>query len=106
MVAAFASAHLWALARKDTEAFLSQVKDSYPKLSFLSLLGNTACPNELVLKDEDDYQRYRYYVLHTLPGLKFLDSRGVSDKVRVRVLRITNVLCCVGPPWLPAPLEF
>jgi len=72
----------------DTEAFLSQVKDSYPKLSFLSLLGNTACPNELVLKDEDDYQRYRYYVLHTLPGLKFLDSRGVSDKERTEAARV------------------
>lgn len=32
-----------------------------PSLQYLSLLGNIACPNELVCKekDEDDYQRYR-----------------------------------------------
>jgi hypothetical protein len=44
----------------------------------MSLLGNEACPNELVLKDESDYQRYRYYVLYHLPHLKFLDSRSVT----------------------------
>jgi hypothetical protein len=36
---------------------MMQIKASYPNLSFLSLLGNEACPNELVLKDESDYQR-------------------------------------------------
>lgn len=50
----------------DTEAFLKKIKSSYPRLTFLSLLGNTACPNELVLKDEDDYQRYRYFVLYSV----------------------------------------
>eukprot|EP00037_Helgoeca_nana_P006907 m.63160 g.63160 ORF g.63160 m.63160 type:complete len:271 (+) comp17759_c0_seq1:234-1046(+) len=62
----------------DTEKFLAQIKKSYPKLRFMSLLGNEACPNELVLKDESDYQRYRYYVLYHLPHLKFLDSRSVT----------------------------
>mmetsp|Transcript_3133 Transcript_3133/g.7550 ORF Transcript_3133/g.7550 Transcript_3133/m.7550 type:complete len:267 (-) Transcript_3133:112-912(-) len=62
----------------DTEKFLKQIKAAYPKLRFLSLLGNKACPNELVLKDEQDYQRYRYFVLFHLPGLKFLDSRTVN----------------------------
>lgn len=72
----------------DTEAFLAQIKASYPKLTFLSLLGNTACPNELVLKDEEDYQRYRYYVLYSLPALKFLDSRPVSATERQEALRV------------------
>ncbi|KAM7385512.1 hypothetical protein PAMP_001594 [Pampus punctatissimus] len=49
---------------------------------YLSLLGNEACPNQLVSpdKDEDDYQRYRYFVLHKLPHLKFLDTRKVTKK--------------------------
>uniref|UniRef100_A0A3B5QI94 Leucine rich melanocyte differentiation associated n=2 Tax=Xiphophorus TaxID=8082 RepID=A0A3B5QI94_XIPMA len=48
----------------------------------LSLLGNEACPNQLVSldKDDDDYQRYRYFVLYKLPQLKFLDSRKVTKK--------------------------
>lgn len=35
--------------------------DVTPSLEYLSLLGNEACPNQLVSldKDEDDYQRYR-----------------------------------------------
>ncbi|TWW78961.1 Leucine-rich melanocyte differentiation-associated protein [Takifugu flavidus] len=51
-------------------------------LAYLSLLGNEACPNQLVSpdKDEDDYQRYRYFVLHKLPHLKFLDSRKVTRR--------------------------
>eukprot|EP00040_Diaphanoeca_grandis_P010148 m.51970 g.51970 ORF g.51970 m.51970 type:complete len:271 (+) comp21526_c0_seq1:142-954(+) len=62
----------------DTEKLLVQVKACYPKLRFLSLLGNEACPNELMMKDEDDYKRYRYFVLFHLPDLKFLDSRPTS----------------------------
>lgn len=72
----------------DAEAFLKQISASYPKLTFLSLLGNTACPNELVLKDEEDYQRYRYFVLYSLPKLKFLDSRPVSDRERTEAARV------------------
>lgn len=49
--------------------------------SFLSLLGNAACPNELVSKEEEDYRRYRYLVLYHLPQLKFLDSSPVHPAV-------------------------
>uniref|UniRef100_A0A3P8UH86 Leucine rich melanocyte differentiation associated n=1 Tax=Cynoglossus semilaevis TaxID=244447 RepID=A0A3P8UH86_CYNSE len=53
-----------------------------PNLHTLTLLGNQACPNQLVSpdKDEDDYQRYRYFVLHKLPQLKFLDTRRVTSR--------------------------
>lgn len=83
----------------DTEKLLMQVKSNCPKLRFLSLLGNEACPNELMMKDEDDYKRYRYFVLYHLPDLKFLDSRPVSqfelqEAARVgqfmRVIKVTG----------------
>ncbi|KAM9847562.1 leucine-rich melanocyte differentiation-associated protein [Aulostomus maculatus] len=66
----------------DIEALLEHLADATPSLEYLSLLGNEACPNQLVSpdKDEDDYQRYRYFVLHKLPHLKFLDSRRVTRK--------------------------
>ncbi|CAL8256014.1 unnamed protein product [Lota lota] len=53
-----------------------------PGLRYLSLLGNEACPNQLVSpdKDEDDYQRYRYFVLYKMPQLKFLDTRKVTSR--------------------------
>lgn len=72
----------------DTEKFLVQVKESFPNLSFLSLLGNEACPNELVLKDESDYQRYRYFVLYHLPRLTFLDSRAVKPEEVAEASRV------------------
>ncbi|XP_055082988.1 leucine-rich melanocyte differentiation-associated protein [Periophthalmus magnuspinnatus] len=64
----------------DIEALLEHLAEVTPALVYLSLLGNEACPNQLVSpdKDEDDYQRYRYFVLHKLPQLKFLDTRKVS----------------------------
>lgn len=69
---------------ENLEAFLDKVKTNLPNLSFLSLLMNIACPNELLPGfDEEDYQRYRYLVLYALPGLKFLDSRAVTQTVCV-----------------------
>ncbi|KAK1164533.1 leucine-rich melanocyte differentiation-associated protein-like [Acipenser oxyrinchus oxyrinchus] len=64
------------------ESLLDHVAEVAPSLEYLSLLGNEACPNELVSldKDEDDYQRYRYFVLHKLTNLKFLDTRKVSKR--------------------------
>ncbi|XP_060943681.1 leucine-rich melanocyte differentiation-associated protein [Limanda limanda] len=66
----------------DIEALLEHLADVTPALEYLSLLGNEACPNQLVSldKDEDDYQRYRYFVLYKLPQLKFLDTRKVTPK--------------------------
>nr|XP_056704274.1 leucine-rich melanocyte differentiation-associated protein [Euleptes europaea] len=64
----------------ELEKLLDHLAEVAPSLEYLSLLGNSACPNELVCKDKDegDYQRYRYFVLHKLSNLKFLDSRKVS----------------------------
>lgn len=64
----------------ELEGLLDHLAEVAPSLEYLSLLGNVACPNELVCKDKDegDYQRYRYFVLHKLTNLKFLDSRKVS----------------------------
>lgn len=41
------------------EVFLPLVSKAFPNLTFLSLLKNPACPNELTGKDQDDYRRYR-----------------------------------------------
>uniref|UniRef100_A0A672L9K6 Leucine-rich repeat-containing protein C10orf11-like n=1 Tax=Sinocyclocheilus grahami TaxID=75366 RepID=A0A672L9K6_SINGR len=65
-------------------ALLEHLVEVTPALEYLSLLGNEACPNQLVSmdKDEDDYQRYRYFVLHKLTNLKFLDTRKVTQSER------------------------
>lgn len=53
----------------------------------MSLLGNPGCPDQLTnptSTDEDDYERYRLYAIHTLPPtLRFLDSRRVTQQERL-----------------------
>nr|XP_023402875.1 leucine-rich melanocyte differentiation-associated protein isoform X1 [Loxodonta africana]XP_023402876.1 leucine-rich melanocyte differentiation-associated protein isoform X1 [Loxodonta africana]XP_023402877.1 leucine-rich melanocyte differentiation-associated protein isoform X1 [Loxodonta africana]XP_023402878.1 leucine-rich melanocyte differentiation-associated protein isoform X1 [Loxodonta africana]XP_023402879.1 leucine-rich melanocyte differentiation-associated protein isoform X1 [Loxod len=72
----------------DLECLLDHLAEVTPALEYLSLLGNVACPNELVSleKDEEDYKRYRYFVLHKLPNLKFLDAQKVTKQEREEAL--------------------
>ncbi|XP_045424854.1 leucine-rich melanocyte differentiation-associated protein isoform X2 [Lemur catta] len=72
----------------DLECLLDHLAEVTPALEYLSLLGNVACPNELVSleKDEEDYKRYRCFVLHKLPNLKFLDARKVTRQEREEAL--------------------
>ncbi|XP_064479754.1 leucine-rich melanocyte differentiation-associated protein-like [Ornithodoros turicata] len=74
----------------DLERLVSTLQQYYPNLTFLSLLGNPACPDQITNpeKDEDDYRRYRYYVIHKLVNLRFLDSRCVSNGERREAQRI------------------
>ncbi|NWV22563.1 LRMDA protein, partial [Origma solitaria] len=74
--------------RNTCKILLDHLAEVVPSLQYLSLLGNIACPNELVCKekDEDDYQRYRYFVLHKLTNLKFLDTRKVTRREREEAL--------------------
>ncbi|NXK03404.1 LRMDA protein, partial [Herpetotheres cachinnans] len=74
--------------RNTCKILLDHLAEVVPSLQYLSLLGNMACPNELVCKekDEDDYQRYRYFVLHKLRNLKFLDTRKVTRREREEAL--------------------
>nr|XP_020861855.1 leucine-rich repeat-containing protein C10orf11 homolog isoform X1 [Phascolarctos cinereus] len=72
----------------DLEGLLNHLAEVTPALEYLSLLGNIACPNELVNleKDEDDYKRYRCFVLYKLPNLKFLDAKKVTKSEREEAL--------------------
>jgi len=46
---------------KDLDRLLCILRTRLPALTYLSLLGNEACPDQLSShdKDEDDYRRYR-----------------------------------------------
>ena len=48
---------------RDLDSLLDKIARNMPCLTYLSLLGNEACPNQLSAsdKDEEDYQRYRYH---------------------------------------------
>jgi len=46
---------------KDLDRLLCVLRTRVPALTYLSLLGNEACPDQLSShdRDEDDYRRYR-----------------------------------------------
>ncbi|ODN05964.1 Leucine-rich repeat-containing protein C10orf11 [Orchesella cincta] len=65
----------------DFVSLLTTLKRCTPALRYLSLLGNPGCPDRLTADDvdESDYLRYRYFVIHHLPGLRFLDHKPVTQ---------------------------
>ncbi|BFZ02952.1 hypothetical protein BsWGS_05991 [Bradybaena similaris] len=84
---------------RDLNGLLQQLVDKLPNLTYLSLLGNEACPNQLSCsdKDDEDYQRYRYYVLYKLPGLKFLDSTPATAAEHTEAKRVGPYMLVVRP---------
>eukprot|EP00727_Mastigamoeba_balamuthi_P008692 m51a1_g4445 putative leucine-rich repeat-containing protein c10orf11 homolog (235) ;mRNA; f:134299-135459 len=56
-------------------------------LQTLSMLKNPACPSEYFGGDDDEYKRFRLYVLHRLRTLRFLDLRAVTDAERAEAER-------------------
>uniref|UniRef100_A0A3B1JXY5 Leucine rich melanocyte differentiation associated n=2 Tax=Astyanax mexicanus TaxID=7994 RepID=A0A3B1JXY5_ASTMX len=87
---------------------LEHLQEVTPALEYLSLLGNEACPNQLVSldKDEDDYQRYRYFVLHKLKNLKFLDSRRVTAREQLEAEARGSFMKVVKPKFEQWSLMF
>lgn len=83
----------------DIEQLVTKIAMHFPALTYLSLLGNQACPNQLtnLENDEADYQRYRYFVLHHLPNLKFLDSTKVRESERIEAKRRGQFMKVVRP---------
>ena len=81
------------------EKLLKQLARNFPNLRFLSLLGNKACPNQLssAEKDEEDYRRYRYFVISKLQSLRFLDSSKVTNIERRRAVQMGFLMKVVNP---------
>ncbi|KAK3777510.1 hypothetical protein RRG08_044802 [Elysia crispata] len=83
----------------DLNSLIDKLASKCPNLTYLSLLGNQACPNQLSScdKDDEDYQRYRYYVLYKLPKLKFLDSTPVAPSEVAEAKRVGPFMVVVRP---------
>jgi len=50
----------------DLTLFIDRVTKAFPNISYISMLKNPACPNQLIGKDQDQYRRYRC-------GARYLD---------------------------------
>jgi len=92
---------LWINNNKITDlgVFLENIVKKLPNLTYVSFLKNPACPNSLISKEfeDDDYQRYRYFVLYKMPKLKFLDARQISIQERNEAKRVGKFTAIVRP---------
>ncbi|KAI4460185.1 leucine-rich melanocyte differentiation-associated protein [Holotrichia oblita] len=93
---------------EDIELLLKKISRNLPSVTYLSLLGNKACPNQLsdIENDDEDYQRYRYYVLYHLPKLKFLDSSKVTELERFEAKSRGQLMKIVKPKPGVNPEEY
>ena len=67
---------------QEINSFLAKIATCFPNLEYFSFLKNPACYNPLMGGSEEDYQKYRYKVIHNLRRLKFLDSTQVTASER------------------------
>lgn len=81
------------------DRLLETLQRCCPSLTYLSLLGNPVCPDQLSGEEEteDDYRCYRLYVLYKLPKLNALDSSMFRNIDREEASRQGPFLKTVRP---------
>lgn len=84
---------------QDVYKLADQLRYAYPNLAHLSLLGNEACPYRIMAisqsgssdtsistftqsRLDEEYQRYRHFIVFRIPTLKFLDASEISSNER------------------------
>lgn len=82
----------------DLHSILPAIGRAFPNLTFLSMLKNPACPNFFMGKDQEEYQRYRIFVVFNVPKLNFLDSSPVTEWERNEAKRVGKIVGQVARP--------
>eukprot|EP01096_Ripella_sp_DP13-Kostka_P017881 TRINITY_DN9400_c0_g1_i1.p1 TRINITY_DN9400_c0_g1~~TRINITY_DN9400_c0_g1_i1.p1 ORF type:complete len:267 (+),score=85.12 TRINITY_DN9400_c0_g1_i1:59-802(+) len=82
---------------EDLAPFIESVARAFPNLTYLSMLKNPACPSFFNGREQEDYQRYRYFVISKINRLRFLDSSDVTDAERQEALRVGHLMIAAKP---------
>jgi hypothetical protein len=89
---------------------VDQLRQAYPTLEHLSLLGNQACPYRIISTDQtssglntctqyfldEEYRRYRHLLIFRIPTLKFLDSREITLNERRIAMQLGDILYSIA----------
>ena len=80
---------------------LEKLTRAFPCLEYLSLLGNEACPSDLMnlSNSRQDYSQYRSLVACCLPNLKFLDFQAITSEERIYGYQLTIKLNAGEQPF-------
>jgi len=65
-------------------AFIEKLVIATPKLKYLSMLNNEACPNFFNGGSLKHYKDYRHFVISQLKNLSHLDSSPITEEERVQ----------------------
>lgn len=85
--------------------FIEKVGEAFPKLRWLSMLKNAACPNFFNGGTPKQYRDYRAFVAARLPRLKELDSSPISAEERADGDRLYGSSAPPIPLAVAAPPE-
>lgn len=94
----------------DIYKLVDQLRQAYPTLTHLSLLGNEACPYRIVSTTtsddinhsftqhylDEEYRRYRHLLIFRIPTLKFLDSREINLNERRIAMQLGDILYSIA----------
>jgi hypothetical protein len=71
-------------AISDLPAAIDAIVTRFPRIKYLSMMRNPACPGlmDIVEPDLEAYRLYRLYVLFRLPQLQYLDGLDVPEEER------------------------
>ena len=94
---------------EDIRQLVDQLRQAYPSLTYLSLLGNEACPYRIISTDpplsndvftqhylDEEYRRYRHLLIFRIPTLKFLDAREISSDERRIATQLGDILYTIA----------
>lgn len=98
---------------QDIYKLVDQLRNAFPNLEHLSLLGNEACPYRILPASasssnnpdlstfqqsrlEEDYQRYRHLLIFRIPTLKFLDASEISPNERQIATQLGDILYSIA----------
>lgn len=72
----------------DVKNIVRNAKQKFPKLAFLSLLGNPCCPSEMTGGTSKQYEEYRKTIIEGIRTVRFIDSRPVLDAERPNTVEV------------------
>lgn len=91
---------------KNIFQLIERIRQAYPTLEHLSLLGNSACPCQIHSTDEISStniyaqnrleENYRHLVIYRIPTLKFLDSTEISANERRLAMQLGDILYSIA----------
>lgn len=82
----------------DSKSFLDSILSLFPEITYLSVLKNPMTPDMYFSDGEAEaYQRFRYYAIHRLRKLEFLDATEIDSLEKKEAERIGHLMATAKP---------